>query len=304
MNDAIVDVVLTAYRGAAVELVDVVDDAGALLERLGDVNRQVSDPRIEVRFGLAGRLLAASHLAAEQAYSDVELRAMIRGWMSRRRAELEDAAPSRDRVRVEDDVIDDLDALIEDEAAHSNPAYAYALAAGLILELMERPEIDMERSLALRDDLAHLAEDALAIVEQPTPRGLSSMFFEERLGALHLRAHPDGPVRKELTWAEEPWTGWLWIVAAAAAVHRSGVGESSRTRCSAACGWRPSAWLRVGCRMSRSGSQPNPLSRTRVTSRSTRRLRVSVGCSGPTMRLRSSMSRRRGSSCSRWRPAG
>ncbi|MDA0161332.1 hypothetical protein OM076_13725 [Solirubrobacter ginsenosidimutans] len=194
--DEIEAVTLAAYRAGLEELRGVGESVDALFDHLGDVNAQVSDPTIAVRFGLAGRLLAAAQLVAEEPWTEAQIRQMVRDLLDAQRAERDDAAPvSELRARPEESAIDNLDTLLVDETLREGLEMACSLAASMILQWMVPAEMDLELSLALQQELTELADDATVLLSIAPPRGTDGMYFEELLGLLIARARRDGPGR-------------------------------------------------------------------------------------------------------------
>jgi hypothetical protein len=213
-------VTLAAYRAGLEELSGVGESADALLDRLGDVNAQVSDPTIEVRFGLAGRLIAAGQLAAFEPWTETEIRQMIRGLLDHQRAQRDDAAPADElRSGPEENVIDNLDSLLVEETLSDGLEMACSLAASMILQWMVPAEMDLERSLAIQGQLADLAEAAGTLLSEAPPRGTRGMYFEELLGMLDVRARHGRPAVVSWVSQDSPEARWLMIAAAGASAH-------------------------------------------------------------------------------------
>jgi hypothetical protein len=164
---------LAAYHEALREFGEYAQSRRRLLERLGDVDGQATHPVAAARLALAGRLIAAAQLAEPVRLPELQVHGIVRAWLTSREAERDDAAPSiTRRVAPEERVQGLTQRLMECEYDGGFSRTAWGIA-GMVLQHVIRPTVEVSRALGVRATLEPLAAAARA-ARNVTVRGSRS----------------------------------------------------------------------------------------------------------------------------------
>jgi hypothetical protein len=161
-------VALAAYHAALGEFGEYAHSRRLLLERLGDVDGQATHPVAAARLTLAGRLIAAAQLAEPVRLPELHVHGIVRAWLANREAERDDAAPSiTRRVAPEEERVHGLtQRLIDCEYDGGFSRTAWGIA-GMVLQHLIRPTVEVSRALGVRATLEPLAAAARDLPSEP-----------------------------------------------------------------------------------------------------------------------------------------
>jgi hypothetical protein len=162
------ELALAAYHEALGEFSACGQSRRLLLEQLGDVDRQATHPLTDARLALAGRLIAAAQVAEPVRLPAPQVHGVVRAWLANRATERDDAAPAVSRrVAPEEERVHGLTQKLTScqyDAGFSRTAWGIA---GMVLQYLIRPTVEVSRALDLGDALEPLAAAALARAGQP-----------------------------------------------------------------------------------------------------------------------------------------
>jgi hypothetical protein len=157
---------LAAYHEALGEFSTCRQSHELLLEQLGDVDRQAMHPLADARLALAGRLIAAAQVAERVRLPEPQVHGIIRAWLSSREAERDDVAPTlAPRLPPEDERICGLTQRLTDSGSQGGFSRAAWGIAGMVLQQLIHPSIEISRALALRETLDPLVGAAVDLTD-------------------------------------------------------------------------------------------------------------------------------------------
>jgi hypothetical protein len=211
---------LAAYHAALDEFSACRGSHHLLLDHLGDVDRQAMHPLADTRLALAGRLIAAAQVSERVRLPEPQVHAVVRAWLAGNEAEHDDAAPTfAPRVAPEAEHIHGLtQRLVESESCGGFSRAAWGIA-GLVLQQLIHPTIDVSRALVLREALDPLAGAAVGLVDgAPSANGADASSYLLISTAIRVRA--DGRIATDGAAARaRRHEAWLRIAGDAARGH-------------------------------------------------------------------------------------
>jgi hypothetical protein len=212
---------ITAYHAALDEFTVCRKSRELLLERLGDVDQQAAHPLADTRLAVAGRLIAAAQVSERVQLPEFQVHGVIRAWLTHRTAERDDAAPTlAPRIAPEDEHVFGLTQRLIDAESRGGFSRAAWGAAGMILQRLIRPTIEVSRALALRAMLNPLAAAAVRLSDEPPPADVAAAAASRRLTASVIRLRADGRiVTDQAAGCRQRHDAWLRIAGAAARAH-------------------------------------------------------------------------------------
>jgi hypothetical protein len=214
---------LAAYHEALGEFSACRQSRRLLLEQLGDVDRQATHPLADARLALAGRLIAAAQVAEPVRLPAPQVHGIVRAWLANRETERDDAAPAAaPRIAPEEERVHGLTQKLMDceyDGGFSRTAWGIA---GMVLQHLIRPSVEVSRALGLRLALEPLAAAAVELTGNGTAPPAGGDAPHVLLAATAVRSRVLGRIATSpAAGGHERHEAWLTIAGETAHGHAS-----------------------------------------------------------------------------------